>query len=105
MVKCTYCDIAYATSQPNCRGCGAPKTADAIRRQMDADSASRMPVSPLPRLSSLQDEEPPSTLEVILSRGPGAVGAIFLLFPMLLMFGPLGLIVLIVLIPRIVAGR
>lgn len=105
MVKCIYCDIAYATSQPNCRGCGAPKTADAIRRQMDIDRVSNIPVQPLSRLSRLTDEEPPSTLDFILSRGPGAVGTIFLLFPLLMMFGPLGFVVLIVLIPRIIFRR
>jgi len=72
---------------------------------MDARSARNIPASPIKRLSSLNDEEPRSTLEVVLARGPGVVGTIFLLFPMLLLFGPLGFFALVVLIPKIVSGR
>lgn len=104
-MQCSYCNVAYALPDPNCRGCGAPKSADAVRRDLDV---SHYRANPIPRHvphTSIYDDEPPSTFNVLLSRGPRAIATIIFLIPLTLFFGPIGLIVLLVLVPKLISQR
>ena len=101
-MQCIYCNVAYAVSDPNCRGCGAPKSADAVRRDLTAAHYRTTPIPAHIPKPSIYDDEPPSTFDLLLSRGPGAIAMIAVLIPLSLFFGPIGLIVLLVLVPKIV---
>ena len=95
-MRCSYCDIAYALPDPNCRGCGAPKTAHAVRRDLDADlyrsNSGLTPVS----------VDAPLTLLAVFKRiGPPAI----VIGIGLMIFGPVGIFVIAIMLPKLLAAK
>jgi len=105
-MRCSYCDIAYALPDPNCRGCGAPKTADAVRRdlELERERERALPVQSFAYFTR-KDAKPTSPIEALLRRGPTTLAAIFFLAPLALIFGPFGLIALFFLVPKLFAPK
>lgn len=100
---CSYCDIAYALADPNCRGCGAPKTADAVRRDIDIEMQRG---HGLLTNHNAEDHGFLSHLERLQRLGPVAMAAIVItILGLVLMLGPGGLIMLAVFVPKMLTAK
>lgn len=100
-MKCSYCNIAYALPDPNCRGCGAPKTADAISLGLDRQSLNR---TALFSGGDSDDDGFMARLERLQNIGPAAIGAIVVtILGIVWLLGPGGLLTLAILFPKMKA--
>lgn len=104
-MQCSYCDIAYALADPNCRGCGAPKTADAVRRDLDIKTSFNFNV-----LASRDTREQSGGLLSYFERlerlGPaGIAGFVVTILGLVLILGPMGLIMLAIFYPKLKAAK
>ena len=102
-MHCSYCDIAYALADPNCRGCGAPKTADGVRRDLDVELQQQRS-----GFSSREESDHGlfSYLERLETLSPLAIVAIVVtILGIVSMLGPSGLIMLAILVPKMMTAK
>lgn len=104
-MQCSYCNIAYALADPNCRGCGAPKTADAVRRGLDSQMRSGG-IGRGTRADEDRDHGFISHLERLQRLGPfGIVALVITILGIVSIIGAPGLMMLAIFIPKLLTAK